>query len=364
VPATVVPAVCAERVPRILGALWLLLALGLGAWSALPHPLATDGGSSAPSEVTVLATAPPGGMLSIWVHLDERRGASAWTVLEAGERWSPAAELFWRRRVHAGWNHLTWDDLSGLADRGPVRLRLAAAVPPGWSVTEARVAARPGPAHLAPIGGLLAALALLLTLGLIRLARALGEAGRWLRQPRPAWPGPWALGVLALASVSLVLRLHTLGTHSFWFDEVLTAIGAQSLAWVLYTPEIFGHPPLQYVTAWAMGATGAGEGWVRAPFALAGTGSVVLLAALGRHLLGGSTGLVAAALLALSPFHVELSQLARPYAFLFALSIASFLALIRALERPSVGGWLLFSALAPSTSTRSTWPSRSWRSRR
>jgi hypothetical protein len=332
------------RVPRTLAALWLLLALGLAAWSALASPRAMDGASGAPAAVVVLEASPPSGTLSIWAHLDEGRGA--WAVLEAGERWSPAAELYWRRRLQPGWNHLIWDDLAGLADRGPVRLRLAAEGPARWSLTEARVTANLGPTHLTPIRGLLAAGAILVALALVRLSRALVSLARWLRRPRPVWPAPWTLGVLALSAAGLALRLHTLGSHSFWFDEVLTAIGAQSFAWVLYSPRIFGHPPLQYLAAWAMTATGAGEGWVRTPFALAGTASVVLLAALGRRLLGAGTGLVAAALLALSPFHVELSQLARPYAFLLALSIASFLALVCALQRPGVTAWLLFSALA------------------
>ncbi len=118
----------------------------------------------------------------------------------------------------------------------------------------------------------------------------------------------------SIVAVALVLRAITLGAQSFWFDEVLTAIGAQSFAWVLYSAQIFGHPPLQYLVAWAAGGAAATEAAVRAPFVAAGVAAVVVMALLGRRLAGPATGLLAAGLLAVSPYHVELSQLARPYA--------------------------------------------------
>jgi hypothetical protein len=289
--------------------------------------------------VAVLAQAPRGGMVSLWVQLDGPPGARAWVVLGAGERWGPAAELYRRRQVHPGWNHLTWDDLGALAGRGPLTLRMEADPAHGWAIGSARVASRYGPSHLTPIRGLLAALALIAAL-------VLGAGLRWLRRPRVAVPDAWTAAVLAVGGLCLALRLHTLAAQTFWFDEVLTAIGAQSLSWVLYAPQIFGHPPLQYLVTWVMTADGTGEGWLRAPFVLAGTGSVVALAFLGRRLLGATGGLLGAVLLALAPFHVELSQLARPYAFLMLLSVLSFLALMRALESPRATRWLWFSGLA------------------
>jgi hypothetical protein len=55
---------------------------------------------------------------------------------------------------------------------------------------------------------------------------------------------------------------------------------------------------------------------------------------------------VAAALLAVSSFHVELSQLARPYAFLVLGAAVSWLMLIRALERGRALDWIGFSVAA------------------
>jgi uncharacterized membrane protein len=327
------------RRPLALAVVWIACAALLAAWGFLVQPGSLRPGPEPGQAITVLAGAPPGSMVSLSVHLDAPARTTAWVVLGSTERWGPSAELYWRRQIHPGWNHLTWDDLFALAGRGPLTIRLEAAAPLTWMVGEPRVAVRYGLPHLAPLRGLLAALALIGALSLL--------AGvRWLRRARIPRPDAWAMALLALGAVSLGLRLHTLASQSFWFDEVLTAIGAQSFAWVLYAPQIFGHPPLQYVVTWAMTGDGLREAWLRAPFVAAGTGSVVALAFLGRRLLGRTGGLVAAILLGLAPFHVELSQLARPYAFLLLLSVASFLALMRALDAPGTTRWLWFSALA------------------
>jgi hypothetical protein len=74
--------------------------------------------------------------------------------------------------------------------------------------------------------------------------------------------------------------------------------------------------------------------------------SVVAVGVLGRRLLGPAAGLLAAALLAVSPFHVELSQLARPYAFLVLGAAVSWLMLVRALDRGGALDWMGFSIAA------------------
>jgi hypothetical protein len=325
--------------PTALAIVWIACAALLGAWGFREGPGSAAPGPVSGEPVAVLPEAPAGRMLSLWVRLDAPASTTAWVVLGSRERWGPSAELYWRRQVHPGWNHLTWDDLGALVGRGPLTVRLEADAPLEWAIGPARVVSRYGPSPLSPIRGLLAALALVAAL-------VVGAALGWLRRPRVAMPRPWTAAVLAVGVLSLGLRLHTLAAQTFWFDEVLTAIGAQSLSWVLYAPQIFGHPPLQYLVTWMMTAEGSGEGWLRAPFVLAGSGSVVALAFLGRRLLGATSGLLGALLLALAPFHVELSQLARPYAFLMLLSVLSLLALMRALEEPRTTRWLWFSALA------------------
>jgi Dolichyl-phosphate-mannose-protein mannosyltransferase len=316
-------------------AVWAVVALALQTWSELAAP--REPGRPLAETGIVLAEPPTAPLLTLWIHWEAPRGAAGWISLEADR--SPGREdPYLRRRVHPGWNQLIWDDLSSLPPGQPVRLR-ARDVEGAVHVAPARASTRYTLDQAAPLRGLAAAL-------LLGAGSVAALAARRLRaDPRPR-PRPWHLAVLATAAGALALRLHTLTAQSFWFDEVLTAIGAQSFAWVLYSAQIFGHPPLQYLVGWAAAGGAATEGALRAPFVAAGVAGVVVVALLGRRLVGPSTGLLAAGLLAVSPFHVELSQLARPYALLVLVVGLSWLALFRALERGGVADWLAFSAAA------------------
>jgi len=325
------------RTIRLL-VIWAAVALVLQAWSGLTGPGAPT--SPLGGDGIVLARRPTAPIVTLWAHWEGgSEGGAGWVALESpGAPPAVGDEIYLRRRVHPGWNQLVWDDLSRLPAGLPVRLR----------VLEGDGLVRVAPVHASswytldhvrPMRGLLAAL-------LLGGVAAGVLAGRGLRAAAWTRPRPWHLAVLATAAGALALRLHTLTTQSFWFDEVLTAIGAQSFAWVLYSAQIFGHPPLQYLVGWAAGGGAATEAALRAPFVAAGVGGVVVMALLGRRLVGPATGLLAAGLLAISPFHVELSQLARPYALLVLAVGLSWLALFRALERGGIADWLAFSATA------------------
>jgi 4-amino-4-deoxy-L-arabinose transferase-like glycosyltransferase len=313
---------------------WLAAAALIVAWGIAVQPRAATrvpaGG------IVTLAPAPPGEpLLSVWVRWDAPPGQDGWIVLEAGAPWPAGAEAFWRRRVHPGWNLITWSPTSWLPAGAPVTVRLVDGRPEAWGVAEPWTAGRYGVRHLVALRGLLAALA-------VGAVAALAGAAAELRASR--WPGPWALALGAVTLLGLALRLRALDAQSLWFDEVLTAIGSQSLDWVLYTPQIFGHPPLQYLAGWLAGGAAAGEASLRVPFVLAGAATVAALGALGRRLFGPTTGLVAAVALALSPFHVELSQTARPYAPLLLFTVLSVLLLLEAVRREAARPWLLFTA--------------------
>jgi len=324
------------RAIRLL-AVWAVVGLALQVWGGLTGPGATPPPRAAAG--LVLAEPPTASILTLWTHWEAPRGAGGWVTLEPDDASAAATDpLYLRRRVHPGWNQLIWDDFSGFPPARPVRLRVLEG-DGGVHLAPARASSWYTLDHLRPLRGLVAALLLGGVVAAVLGVRRL-RAAAWVR------PRPWHLAVLATAVGALALRLHTLTTQSYWFDEVLTAIGAQSFAWVLYSAQIFGHPPLQYLLGWAAGGAAAGEGSLRAPFVAAGVGGVVVMAFLGRRLAGPVTGLLAAGLLAVSPFHVELSQLARPYAPLVLALGLSWLALFRALERGLVVDWLGFSAAA------------------
>ena len=115
-------------------------------------------------------------------------------------------------------------------------------------------------------------------------------------------------------------------------------------------PPARGHalgPPAQRVLAaaalpgaWAWGGVfGLGEAGVRSLSLIAGAATVPVAYLAGRELSGVRAGLVAAALVAVSPFLVFYSQEARAYALLTLLGALSFWLFARALRRPD--GWSL-----------------------
>jgi dolichol-phosphate mannosyltransferase len=315
-----------------LAAFWLVAALVLAGWGLLAAPRPAAQVPAGGTGLTLFAQRPPGSLLALWVQWDAPAGATGWAVLEGARPWSSSDEMFWRRRLYPGWNYLLWPEVWTLAAQEPIRLSLADGAGAAWRITAPRVDASYGLHHLTSLRGLLAALALA---GLLALVR-----GRV-----PAVPNRWWLALAGVTGLAVWLRAHTLTLQSLWFDEVLTAIGAQSLAWVVYTPAIFGHPPLQYLTAWLVGGSAANEAWLRLPSLAAGVATVVALAGLGRQLAGPVAGMVAALALTVSPLHVELSQLARPYALFLLFTVLALGALWHALDRGRTRDWLWLSAL-------------------
>jgi 4-amino-4-deoxy-L-arabinose transferase-like glycosyltransferase len=311
---------------------WLVVAALLAAWGVLAgrHPITEVAPGT--SEVTLLAQRPSGPIVALWLRWDAAPGNAGWAMVEGTRPWSASAEMSWRRKIHPGWNYLVWPELWTLPAQEPVRLRIADGAGAGWRITAPRADGRYGLHHLTPLRGLLLAIGLAIVLAIARAGRPAGAAGWWLA----------LAGVTGLA---LWLRAHTLTLQSLWFDEVLTAIGAQNLAWVVYTPQIFGHPPLQYLVAWAVGGSAADEWWLRLPSLAAGVATVATLASLGRRLYGPATGLIAALALTVSPLHVEISQLARPYALFLLFTVLSLGALLAALERRRLRDWLWLSTL-------------------
>jgi mannosyltransferase len=134
----------------------------------------------------------------------------------------------------------------------------------------------------------------------------------------------------------LLLRLFRLGEQSFWNDEILSIDNAGG-SWLhtlvgLSDPNIL---PLYYLTIRGLIGATPPEVWLRLPSVLFGALSIPLLYAVLRHRGGRSLGLIGAAVLAFSPFHVWYSQEARPYALLLLLSLVAMRTLQLALDRPT-----------------------------
>lgn len=171
-----------------------------------------------------------------------------------------------------------------------------------------------------------------------------------LAKGRRAW-----IDVGAVAVLAALLRLTTLGLQSYGFDE----------AWTLhvirgsFTDMLDGvarhesTPPLYYALAWVWAqAFGTGEAGLRLLSATAGVATVPVVYAVGRTLGSRRIGLVAAALVATSPYLVFYSQEARSYALFTLLSTVAALCCIRAIQSPSrrmFALWAVVSIAATAT---------------
>ena len=160
--------------------------------------------------------------------------------------------------------------------------------------------------------------------------------------------------VLGLTLLGALLRFPTLDGQSFWLDELVTAsLLDRGLGDVLReVPRSEASPYVYYVVAWFWSSMfGLGEVGLRSLSALAGTATVPVAYGAGAVLVSRRAGLVAAALVATSPFLVWYSQEARSYALFALFGATSVLAFGLALrgDRRWLAGWCVVSALTVAT---------------
>jgi mannosyltransferase len=162
--------------------------------------------------------------------------------------------------------------------------------------------------------------------------------------------------VAGLTALAALLRFATLGVQSYHHDEAITAgrvLGGDFFDAMNAVGFSESAPPLYYVLAWPWTQlTGTGEFGLRSLSALAGVATVPVTYLIGIELRGRAAGLMAAALVAVSPMLLWYSQEARAYALLVLLCALSLLYCVRALRagRPrDMTLWGVASALALAT---------------
>jgi len=175
-----------------------------------------------------------------------------------------------------------------------------------------------------------------------------------------------ALLLLIILALGAFLRLHKLGQKGLWIDEAFSIWMArqplrQMLSWVIRVDQ---HPPLYYALLHFWLRLGDDPATVRALSALCGTLTIPVIYLLGRLLADDKVGLLAALLLAVSPFHVRFAQEARMYTLLALNAALALYALARLLavapasrlgrrenlnlqpETPNWTGYVLFTTAA------------------
>ncbi|MGH2452676.1 MAG: glycosyltransferase family 39 protein [bacterium] len=167
--------------------------------------------------------------------------------------------------------------------------------------------------------------------------------GRWLQSPAVL---PLGLTLVLLAAAGL--RLWQLGGKSLWFDEAYSLfIAQQPILEVLRLVRTHDtHPPLYYLMlhGW-MALAGRSEVAVRFPSVAIGVATALLTFQLARRLAGDRVGILAAALMAFSPFHIASSQEARMYPLLTAFGLGASYALWLALEEGRRRHWIAYVGL-------------------
>jgi mannosyltransferase len=158
--------------------------------------------------------------------------------------------------------------------------------------------------------------------------------------------------LVALTVGAALLRFSTLRTQSYWYDEAITVdLVRRPFHGMLGTlPHTESTPPLYYMLAWIWSRMfGTGEIGLRSLSAAIGTATVPATFAAARAFVSRRSAVVAAALVAVSPFLVWYSQEARAYALLVLLGAFSLVPLRRAVgphpTRPLVA-WALAGSLA------------------
>jgi 4-amino-4-deoxy-L-arabinose transferase-like glycosyltransferase len=174
----------------------------------------------------------------------------------------------------------------------------------------------------------------------------------WRRPWR--WPGPllWLLrpevGLIALLILGTLARVPPLAANRFHPDEALYSDWALRVAdWqdVMLNGVPVDKPPLFiYILAVTFNLLGPTEAAARLPSLLAGVASIALAYGLGRRLYGTASGLIAAALMAASPYNILFSATALTDPLMVALALGSCWA--ASAGRPGWSGALLGLAAA------------------
>ncbi|WP_048150037.1 glycosyltransferase family 39 protein [Methanolacinia paynteri] len=161
----------------------------------------------------------------------------------------------------------------------------------------------------------------------------------------------YAQMLIALTVIGFILRFYNLAFNSLWLDEASTlGFAEKSLSgiWESTASGEFNPPLFYYMEHFVIGA-GVNEFTLRFIPALLGALTVPVFYLLGREVSGKAGGIVAAALLVFSSFHIYYSQEARAYApmlFFFSIALISYLYAMRGSGTKWWALFGLFSALA------------------
>jgi uncharacterized membrane protein len=148
---------------------------------------------------------------------------------------------------------------------------------------------------------------------------------------------------LIICLVGFALLLYRLDEKSLWADETFVAeVVRLDLRPLVSATAADVHPPLYFVGMWIWTRlAGVNEFTLRFPSVIFGTLSAATLYALGSRVMSRSVGVMAMAVMAISPFFILYSRMARYYSLVLFLSLVSYWFFCQLLDgRASVRNWM------------------------
>ncbi|WP_428562663.1 MAG: glycosyltransferase family 39 protein [Solidesulfovibrio sp. DCME] len=160
-----------------------------------------------------------------------------------------------------------------------------------------------------------------------------------------AWLDNRSCILALLAGIAFVVRAYHLDGPSMWGDEIFGPIMAtKPLAYLMrwnWLEDV--HPPLFYFVMKGVLALSHSDFALRLPAVACGVLSVLVMYRVGEAWLDKDAGLLAAAVLAVTPAHLYLSRVVRFYSFTVLLCLVGLWLLKRYLDHRENGalGWLV-----------------------
>ncbi|HVM30287.1 MAG TPA: glycosyltransferase family 39 protein [Candidatus Limnocylindrales bacterium] len=155
------------------------------------------------------------------------------------------------------------------------------------------------------------------------------------------------LGLVVPLLAALGLGLFRLADKSFWLDEALSVMFADTPASIWSAVWSVGEMNMvaYYVLLNVWMTLGDSETVARLLSVAFAVAAVPVVWAIGRRLLEPVAAGVAALLLAVHPLFIQYAQEARGYSLLVLVAAFSTLLLLRAIERPTRARWLLYGVV-------------------
>jgi uncharacterized membrane protein len=150
--------------------------------------------------------------------------------------------------------------------------------------------------------------------------------------------------LLSLIIFGTLLRFYNLGFNSLWLDEAVTygtSLKSFGEIWTIISSGDF-NPPLFYWMEHVMLFFGNNEFILRVIPAVLGVLLIPLFYLVGKELLDRNVGIIAAALLTFSSFHIFYSQEARAYSVMLFFASLSFFFFLKAIKENDTRMWVLF----------------------